>query len=171
MSDSILKMLAIVALSSWLGVMVFFGFVVAPTAFRVLEREAAGRLAMAIMPGYLWLGLALGLGALVGSAGRLARAQGSRTSWLGATLVGVAILATGYSLLVILPEARLLSSTVRAWRLAGGPPPPEAMRFAWIHRLSSLANLVALGAVVLALALEGWRGHGPRRGPGGVWRG
>jgi hypothetical protein len=157
-------MLTIVALSSWLGVMVFFGFVVAPTVFGVLEREVAARLAMAIMPGYLWLGIGLGLGALFGSAGRLVRSQGSRTSWLGAALVGVAVLATGYSLLVVLPEARLLSPAVRAWRLAGGPPPPEAMRFAWIHRLSNLANLAALAGVAAGLALEAWTAVGRRGG-------
>lgn len=152
------------ALSAWLGVMVFFGFIVAPTAFKVLDREAAGRLATAVMPGYLWLGVGLGLVALAGSAARLVRGRRSATVWLGVALVGVAVMATAYSLLVVLPEARSLSPVVRAWRLSGGPPPPEALRFAWLHRLSSLANLAALAAVAAGLALEAWKETGRRGG-------
>ena len=56
-----MKMVTIVAISAWLGVLVFLAFVVAPAAFGSLERGAAARLISVVMPRYHWIGLGLGI--------------------------------------------------------------------------------------------------------------
>ena len=137
------------SLALWLGAMMFFAFLVAPAAFRTLDREAAGRLVTAIFPRYYQVGVVLGLLALAGCAGR--GPQRAR-DWLSLGLVALMLALTVYSWLVVLPAAHGAREALR--RGDAGATSPEASRFARLHRLSSLLNGAVMLAGVAALVME-----------------
>jgi hypothetical protein len=132
-----------VALSMWVGMMACVAFLVAPAAFGVLGREAAGRVMGAVFPRYYWFGLALGLAAAVGVL-----ARGRPASWAAGGVLAVLALMlalTAYAALVLLPEIRTLAPG------AGGIRPE---RLVGLHRLAVLANAVVLLAGMAAIGLE-----------------
>jgi putative copper export protein len=140
------------AVSLWLGVMAFFAFVVAPAAFATLEREAAGRLVSAIFPRYYQAGAVLGLLA-VGTCLSRSLLRGWRAlDWLPLGLVTLMLALTLYAWLVVLPAAHAAREDMR--RPEAGQASPAALRFARLHRLSSVLNAVVLLAGVAALATE-----------------
>jgi hypothetical protein len=60
---------------------------------------------------------------------------------------------------VLAPQAEAAWAAVRAAR-SEGVPTAEALRFARLHRLSGILNLVVMGAGVVLVALEAVRGRG-----------
>jgi fatty acid desaturase len=147
----------VIAVSLWLGMMGFFAFVVAPAAFGTLERESAGRLVTAVFPRYYGMGVALGLLAL---AALIWRGGGGRgVDWVPLVLVALMMVLTVYAMAVLAPQAEAAWAAVRAAR-SEGVPTAEALRFARLHRLSGILNLVVMGAGVVLVALEAVRGRG-----------
>jgi hypothetical protein len=102
--SSLLALVVDGALGAWLGTIVFFSFVGAPTVFDVLPEDDAGAVVNAIFPKYYVLGVALGAVALLaGAAGAATGTLGlARGVLLGATAVGVALFA--YSRWVLIPK-------------------------------------------------------------------
>jgi uncharacterized membrane protein len=140
------------AISLWVGVMVFFAFFVAPAAFSTLEREAAGRLVSAIFPRYYQVGVVLGVLAVAGCVGR-----GLRGGWRGLDFIPLGLVAlmlglTLYAWLVVLPAAHAAREGMR--RAEGSQASSEAVRFASLHRLSSVLNGVVMLAGVVVLVME-----------------
>ncbi len=133
-----------VAASLWLGAMAFFAFVVAPAAFATLEREAAGRFVTAILPRYYLMGIALGLFALAGCAGRGMLRGWRAWDWLPLGLVLLMLALTWYAWAVVLPAAHAAREAMR--EAGAGARPAETRQFARLHRLSSVLN----GAVMIA---------------------
>lgn len=133
------------ALGAWVGVMLFLSFVVAPTAFNLLETPRAGDLMGALFPRYYGIGVSLGVAAL-GAALFLQRRAAQRRRW---TVVVVALVvataATAYAGGVVQPKARRLRAALAA-------PASDAAReeFAAAHRVA-----VALNGVALLAALAG----------------
>lgn len=62
---SFLRYLQRLSLVFWLGEMLFFAFIFAPTVFRVLAREEAAKLQQALFPQYFTVGLVCGVLILV----------------------------------------------------------------------------------------------------------
>ena len=133
-----------VAASLWLGAMAFFAFVVAPAAFATLEREAAGRFVTAILPRYYLMGIALGLFALAGCAGRGMLRGWRAWDWVPLGLVLLMLALTWYAWAVVLPAAHAAREAMR--EAGAGARPAETRQFARLHRLSSVLN----GAVMIA---------------------
>src|SRR5438093_9875890 len=52
-----IKWLYLVALAVWVGSIIFFSFVIAPTVFKVLKPEDAARLQRALFPKYYLVGI------------------------------------------------------------------------------------------------------------------
>jgi hypothetical protein len=55
----VLRILAVVAVAGWLGIMAFFSFGVAPLVFRTIDRVVAGEAVAAVLPRYYEWGLVL----------------------------------------------------------------------------------------------------------------
>jgi uncharacterized membrane protein len=144
-----MRSLLAIAISLWLGAMAFFAFFVAPAAFHTLEREAAGRFVSVVFPRYYALGTALGVVALLACVGRGVTASWPVAEWLSVGLVLLMVALTLYAWVVLLPAAH---AAREAMHTAAGSA--EALRFARLHRLSSMLNVVVMIAGVVLLAME-----------------
>lgn len=152
--------LVILALGIWLGAMAFFSSVVAPVAFEVLEREAAGRLVSAVFPIYYAVGAGAGAVALVVTLG-MALAAGRTRRLLAATaaLLILAVALTVYAGAVLFPKAQAAAIELRTQPAEAG----ASLEFSRLHRLAVVLNLTVMLAVLAALvlsvlALPPWRG-------------
>ena len=138
-SEIALRMALWFLLGGWLGALVLFAAVVAPAAFEVLGREAAGRLVGRVLPALEVYGAAAGV-VLAGLALLLGRGP-------AAQILPLALAALGLlSLFGIAPRIE----EVRG--LAFGPEADPAARalFARLHLYSVLLYAaVAVGALVL----------------------
>ena len=142
-----MRSLAVIAIALWLGVMGFFALAVAPAAFGTLEREAAGRFVSAVFPRYYLVGTVLGALALAAVlvpwlAGARARDGAS------AALVLLMVILTLCAWLVVLPAAQSARDAARAGADGG------SVRFARLHRLSTLLNGAVMLAGVVFLVLQ-----------------
>jgi uncharacterized membrane protein len=154
-----MRILTIVSIALWLGMLAFFAFAVAPAAFATLDRPGAARLVSAVLSRAYWVGLALGL---LGVAGIVARGSPSGHRWPDRLPLALALLMlalTAWSLFALMPEADALRDRALAARAAGAPHAPEALRFGRVHGLSTVAGLAVMvsGAVLLALEARGGR--------------
>jgi uncharacterized membrane protein len=140
------------AVSLWLGAMLFFAFFVAPAAFRTLEREAAGRFVAAIFPRYYLAGVVLGMLALAGCLGRSLLRGWRGWDWLPLGLVMLMLMLTIYAWLVVLPAAHAAREGLH--RADASPMSEEALQFARLHRLSGVLNGAVMLAGVAVLVME-----------------
>ena len=127
---------AALALGSWLGSVVFFSFVGAPTIFGTLEEDTAGRAVNAIFPRYYRFGVGAGLIALLAGVARAAVGDidVAAAVTLAGTVLGIA--ANGYALGVLIPKMDAAGDDA----------------FARYHKQSVVLNLVTMLAVVAAFA-------------------
>jgi len=133
-----LRYLLLGAWAIWLGSIVFFSFVVAPTAFAALGRERAVPLMRAIFPRYYAVGIGCGL---TGIAAALACGSG-----LHLTIpLAIAVVLAAYARQVLTPALE------EARRSA------DDESFARLHLWSVRLNVVALALLLLAgtVLLEG----------------
>ncbi len=130
----------LVAMTAWVGAILFFSFGVAPIIFGTLGAEAGGRFVRALFPRYYaWgaIGAAVALAAFV--CGRLAvpELRGWGVLVQAGLLIGCA--------LAMLYAGNGLTPAINAARDAG---PAEAARFDRLHKRS-----VRLNGLVLAIGL------------------
>jgi len=138
----VLRILAVVAIAGWLGIMAFFSFGVAPLVFRTIDRAVAGQAVAATLPRYYEWGLVLcgiALGAYV-----LQVVSGREGRWrplIGAALCGAMCGLLMWASTVVLPRAEAARS-VR-----------DDEAFARAHRASVQLNTATMltGAVLLVL--------------------
>jgi len=148
-----LRVVHLLALGLWVGSVVFFSLIVAPTLFGTLGRETAGRAVSAIFPRYYLFGGACGLVALFSGLllGTLGAARG-RLFIVEMVLVTAMTGIVAYSGRVLLPQAARTRAALSA--APGAPAPDEArVRFEALHRRSVALNGVVLLLGVAALAL------------------
>ncbi|MBI2369474.1 MAG: DUF4149 domain-containing protein [Deltaproteobacteria bacterium] len=147
----VVRFLYLLAVGVWVGSICFFSFVAAPTAFRVLPREEAGKAVGAMFPKYYGLGVICGVVAL--ATGVFAVGLGEwvgRAALLRLILLGLMLAGTLYAGYVLLPKAEGVQQQIAA---LGSPPPedhPLRVRFAQLHRRSVQLNA---GVLVLGLAV------------------
>lgn len=135
------------ALGAWIGVMVFLSFVVAPTAFAVLEGPRAGDLVGALFPRYYATGVSLGVAALGAALFLRRRAQHPRAWTIAIVALVVAVAATAYAGGIVHPTARRLRTALQT------PTAAAEVRedFAAAHRTAVLLNGVAMLAALVGL--------------------
>jgi uncharacterized membrane protein len=135
------KWLYLMALVIWLGAVVFFSFVTAPSLFRTFDAPQAGRAVGGIFPTYYRLGYVCGAVLLASSLMFLA-AGTARVQWGASSLLAAAMLAaTLYAGLVIQPRATQLRPQIHE----AGAPQAVKDEFSRLHRLAVTLN----GAVLL----------------------
>jgi uncharacterized membrane protein len=144
----VLKWLYLVALIVWVGEVVFFSFVVAPSLFQVFPAGDAGRAVGAIFPTYYRIGYVCGAVLLIAGA-VLPGAAGSRLWWsVNSLLVAVMLGATLYAGLVIQPRATALRPQIHD----ASAPQTVKDEFSRLHRLAVMLNgVVLLGGLVVSV--------------------
>jgi hypothetical protein len=148
----------LLALSCWLGAMVFFSFITMPIVFGRLPTIEAGKVAAAIFLPYYAVGCIMGAIALA-LAVYFAAVRGPHGWWSGAAIaLAVALALTLYAGFVVRPRVDAIRTVAEAER----PDPAQKAEFDRLHRLSVILNgavmlldLVALAASAGALAPRG----------------
>lgn len=126
-----LRYLLLGAWAVWLGSIVFFSFVVAPTAFQALGREGAAPLMRAIFPRYYAVAILCGAAAI---AAALATGFGLRLS----VPLAIALVLAAYARQVITPA------------LNRARDEEDSEGFASLHLWSVRLNVVSLAMLLLA---------------------
>jgi hypothetical protein len=146
-----MSVVAVSCVAAWLGISAFFSFGVAPLAFNLMERTAAGQVVAAVLPRYYITGLGLCAVALVVYVAQAASARAGRVR----PLVGIVLCAAMIGMLV--------------WAAVVVMPEAEAARrsrdnsaFALAHRSSVTLNGITMLAAVAVLALEAFTPKGLR---------
>jgi uncharacterized membrane protein len=152
-----MRIMAAGAIVCWLGVMAFFGAVIAPAAFSTLDRDTAGRFVSAVFPRYYAVGAALGGLALLALLVRLLLHDDRSGGWVSLLLVALMLASTLYAWLVVLPAAHAAREALHQTGAATGAVSIESLAFTRLHRLSSVLNGVSLLAGILGLVAVGLR--------------
>jgi len=137
----------ITALAFWVGVMLYFSAMLAPTVFRTLPSAQAGDLMNRLFAPYHVVGYACGAAALI-AAVLLARA--GRAAQVRAGIIGLLLGLTLYAGLGISPEARALRAELRQ-AAPGTQDPARQARFTQLHRRAVALNGVIVAGVLVAL--------------------
>jgi uncharacterized membrane protein len=143
--------LELLGLGVWIGTILFFSTVAAPTAFHALDNENAGAYIRAVFPRYYAFGLVLGVVTLgSGIVARVLSANWGALSLLTLALTGVMLATTAYAHVVLRPQIEVLRET-RASAAEGTPEYDAANEgFRTGHLLSVILNLLVL---LLGIAL------------------
>lgn len=148
----------LLALVVWIGGIIFFAFVEAPTLFTVLPTtRLAGDVVSASLTKLHWMGLVSGIVFLVSSLlynqFKHARAKAFAASHV---LVALMLLLTTISQFRITPKMRTLRAEMQAVdRLPGSDPRPEFDRLhAWSTRLEGGVLLLGIGVIALTTRKE-----------------
>jgi len=142
------RVLQVVALALWVGAVVFFSFVTAPSLFTALPREMAGRATAAIFPRYYALGWTCGIVAIAAVVAPMLLGDGlGRRSLVLLVMLGSMLGASLYAGRVILPRA----AEARMVREDASRAAEHAAAKASFDRLHSRS--VALNGAVLLLGL------------------
>lgn len=145
-----LKYIHLFAITIWLGGMVFFSYVAAPAAFKVLERQTAGDFVGAVFPKYFFMGYVASVVLLI----TLYLIGKNNLAVIRIPIIIMALL-TGLSFvhgMVIGPEARAIKAEYR--NLAEGPKKTALKKsFGMIHGVSAGLNLLI---VLLCLVYLGY---------------
>ncbi len=150
------KVIYLLVLALWVGSIIFFSFVIAPTVFKVLKPEDAARLQRALFPKYYFVGIvcaAVGIvcvGLLLGNS--------ALPVWPGvlSLLLLAGCGATDFWLRqAVVPQMAKLREQRAAAQAAGKAPDAELERdWKALHRLSVQINLgVLLCGLVLLVVL------------------
>ena len=145
----------LVSWALWIGAIVFFLFVVAPTAFRTLEVEHAGKLMRTLFPHYYLAGLVCGGFGLLSGGSLMAMRfwpwQGGST--VLALLFGIMVVAL-WARQRLVPRMNSLRDEAHEAREEENDDVHEDVLSRWqrLHRLSVRLNLLVL---LLGLA-AGW---------------
>jgi hypothetical protein len=144
----------LLAAGTWIGVMAFFSFVVAPATFGVLPSPQAGDVVGVIFPRYYGMGIGLGVAAFAAALFLRARSQ-RPTGWAVALLALVlAIGASVWAGAFVQPKARRLRMEMQ------NPAVAQDVKDAWDHAhatavtlngVAMLSVLTSLGAAAAAL--------------------
>jgi hypothetical protein len=136
-------------LGAGLGVQLFLSYLVAPAAFRLVERPMAVRLMEGLFPGYYGFGLATTATAL-GLVLVLAARTAGPLRWGTAALIGLTLIGTVYAGHILLPQAH--AARLRAQAAPAGDLAP--LEFSRLHRRAVGVNIAIFAAGALALALH-----------------
>jgi hypothetical protein len=137
-------------LGAGLGVQVFLSFLVAPLAFRLIDRPLAVRLMEGLFPGYYLFGVVTFGLALVLVLSLAVGEGGTPLRWGAVTLLGVALAGTVYAGNILLPQAH--AARMRAQAAQTGDLAP--LEFSRLHRRATVVNIALFAVGLGALALH-----------------
>lgn len=151
-----IKFLYVLVLAVWVGSIIFFSFVVAPTVFKVLQPEDAAKLQRAVFPKYYLVGiLCAGIGILCVGWLLFERAFGKTPGLLSLLLLALMGGTDFWLRQTIVPHMAQLREQ-RAVAAAQGTATPDALEREWksLHHMSVFVNVaVLLGGFALIFLL------------------
>ena len=150
MTNVILRFIYLLSVALWIGGMAFFSFLAAPSIFKVLPREEAGRMVSDIFPKYYWQGIICGAIALATSV-----ALGMRERWnilliVRTIMIGVMMIGVLYSVVVLQPKIQAVKAQITSFESLS-PTDPLRLEFGRLHGRSFSVNaaVLLLGVVVV----------------------
>ncbi len=150
---NVLRFLYLLALVVWIGAIIFFSFVGAPSTFQAVPVDVAGKVVTKILPRYYLLGHVAGIVALVSFLGL----AGMSGEWRALKVLNILLLAgmlgTGlYAGTVLAGQVTEIRQQMGNTEGAQAKPEVKA-EFDRLHRLSVILNAVVLfvGLVVLLI--------------------
>jgi hypothetical protein len=135
------------ALAAWVGGASLFTFVLTPTLFRSFDRDVAGSVVGALMPGYFRWGLACGVAALLCLLAMRPPGTALRAALLAAMLTVVSLQA-----FVVEPRAVALKKEIPSF-VTTPATHPARQAFRRLHGLSMGGNLGVIGGGIALLVL------------------
>lgn len=153
-----LRWLYRLAVGAWVGTVVGVSLLVPPFVFRMLPREQAGDVMGTVFGYYYWLGIGLGLVALVAGV-----SLGRRVGWgweRGAALALLVAMvgAAGYVRLVVSPDIMAARELIYGAPDAESAAPHRATLDTLHHRSVLLNGAILLGGALVML-LDSLREH------------
>jgi hypothetical protein len=145
-----LRTLMLLALIVWIGGIIFFAFVLAPTLFSVLPTtKLAGDVVNATLTKLHWMGLVSGVAFLISSLFyNWQKHVQLRPFALSHVFVVLMLVSTAYSLFGITPRMRELRSNPSIMDTPGGRAEFDQLH-AWSTRLEGSVLFLGVGVVIL----------------------
>jgi len=150
MVNVVLRFIYLLSIAFWLGGMVFFSFMAAPSIFKVLPREEAGKVVSDIFPKYYWQGLICGAIALIASF-----ALGMRDRWNSLLIVrtitiSVMVIGILYAVVILQPKIQVVKAQIPSFESLS-PNDPLRLEFGRLHGRSFSVNaaVLLLGVIVV----------------------
>jgi uncharacterized membrane protein len=150
MTNVILRFIYLLSVALWIGGMAFFSFLAAPSIFKVLPREEAGRVVSDIFPKYYWQGIICGAIALATSV-----VLGMRERWnilliVRTIMIGVMVIGVLYSVVVLQPKIQAVKAQITSFESLS-PTDPLRLEFGRLHSRSFSVNaaVLLLGVIVV----------------------
>jgi uncharacterized membrane protein len=150
MTNVILRFIYLLSVALWIGGMAFFSFLAAPSIFKVLLREEAGRVVSDIFPKYYWQGIICGAIALATSV-----ALGMRERWnilliVRTIMIGVMVIGVLYSVVILQPKIQAVKAQITSFESLS-PTDPLRLEFGRLHGRSFSVNaaVLLLGVIVV----------------------
>jgi len=150
MTNVILRFIYLLSVALWVGGMAFFSFLAAPSIFKVLPRENAGRVVSDIFPKYYWQGIICGAIALATSV-----ALGMRERWnilliVRTIMIGVMVIGVLYSVVILQPKIQAVKAQITSFESLS-PTDPLRLEFGRLHGRSFSVNaaVLLLGVIVV----------------------
>jgi uncharacterized membrane protein len=146
----VLRFIYLLSIALWIGGMAFFSFMAAPSIFKMLPREEAGKVVSDIFPKYYWQGLICGAIALVASV-----ALGMRERWnilliVRTIMIGVMVIGILYSVVILQPKIQAVKAQITSFESLA-PTDPLRLEFGRLHGRSFSMNaaVLLLGVIVV----------------------
>jgi uncharacterized membrane protein len=146
----ILRFIYLLSVALWIGGIVFFSFMAAPSIFQVLPREEAGKVVADIFPKYYWQGILCGAIALATSV-----VLGMRERWnilliVRTIMIGVMLIGVLYSVVILQPKIQAVKAQVTSFESLS-PTDPVRLEFGRLHGRSFGVNaaVLLLGVIVV----------------------
>jgi uncharacterized membrane protein len=150
MMTVVLRFIYLLSIALWIGGMAFFSFLAAPSIFKMLPREEAGKVVSDIFPKYYWQGLICGAIALVASV-----ALGMRERWnilliVRTIMIGVMVIGILYSVVILQPKIQAVKAQITSFESLA-PTDPLRLEFGRLHGRSFSVNaaVLLLGVMVV----------------------
>src|SRR5918994_3764753 len=108
----ILRFIFLLSIALWIGGMAFFSFMAAPSIFKVLGREEAGKVVADIFPKYYWQGIICGAIALATSVTLGVRERWNILLIVRTIVIGVMVIGILYSVVILQPKIQAVKAHI-----------------------------------------------------------
>src|SRR5262245_2200925 len=150
MMNVVLRFIYLLSIALWVGGMAFFSFIAAPSIFKVLAREEAGKVVTEIFTKYYWQGIICGAIALVTSVALGVRERWNMLLIIRTIMIAVMLVGILYSMVILQPKIQAVKAQVTSFESLS-PTDPLRLEFGRLHGRSFSVNaaVLLLGVIVL----------------------
>jgi uncharacterized membrane protein len=145
-----LRFIYLLSIALWIGGMAFFSFLAAPSIFKALPRDEAGKVVSDIFPKYYWQGIICGAIALAASVALGVRERWNMLLIVRTVMIGVMMLGILYSVVILQPKIQTVKAQITSFETLA-PTEPLRLEFGRLHGRSFSVNaaVLLLGVIVV----------------------